>query len=61
MEEFECSRILSRVHAENDEEAALLRQIKPSKRLLFVPKGAQHDHYPTNQAVAKLGTVPGAQ
>jgi len=27
----------------------------------FVPKGAHHDQHPTNQAVAKLGTVPGAQ
>jgi len=25
------------------------------------PKGAQHDQYPTNQEVAKLETVPGAQ
>jgi len=28
---------------------------------MCVPKGAQHDQHPTNQAVAKLGTVPGAQ
>jgi len=28
---------------------------------VFVPKGAQHDQHPTNQAVVKLGTVPGAQ
>jgi len=27
--------------------------------VLFVPKGAQHDQQPTNQAVSKLGTVPG--
>jgi len=34
---------------------------RTSTRLLFVPKGAQHDQHPTNQAVATLGTVPGAQ
>jgi len=28
---------------------------------MFVPKSAQHDQHPTNQAVAKLETVPVAQ
>jgi len=28
---------------------------------MFVPKGAQHDQHPTNQAVDKLGTVLCAQ
>jgi len=28
---------------------------------MFVPKSAQHDPHPTNQAVDQLGTVPGAQ
>jgi len=28
---------------------------------MFVPKGAQHDQHPTNQAVDKMGIIPGAQ
>jgi len=32
----------------------------PQIRIVFVPKGAQHDQHPTNQAVVKLKTVPGA-
>jgi len=38
-----------------------IQSTKNKKTKMFVPKGAQHDQHPTNQAVAKLGTVLGAQ
>jgi len=51
----------STIRPRADQHHALIEGTPQWGGRLFVPKGAQHDQHPINQAVAKLETVPEAQ